>query len=29
MPEELARTLDPVGPTQDELAVFNPSAQDR
>ncbi len=29
MPEELARRLDPVGPTQDELAVFNPRAQDR
>lgn len=29
MPEELARGLDPAGPTQDELAVFNPRAQDR
>jgi hypothetical protein len=26
MPEELARLLDPIGPTQDELAVFRPGA---
>jgi hypothetical protein len=29
MPEELARRLDPVGPAQDELAVFDPVVQRR